>query len=125
MSQGYIAPYWSEKPILWTCSEGTFGNSEYFTWAFPSSNNSGKYFVKQLYGNSSSSISATVVVDEPSAFIYSMDGYNGNIKVYVDDQLVRELTNSQFRNSNSLYPRFVENLTAGKHTIKWVVNWTP
>ena len=120
MSQGYIAPYWSEKPILWTCSEGTFGNSEYSTWALPSSNNTGTYFYRSLDGNSSS-ISATVVVDEPSAFIYSLDGGNGNIKVYVDDQLVRDLTNKQFKYTSSVYPRFVENLTAGKHTIKWVV----
>lgn len=120
MSQGYIAPYWSEKPILWTCSEGTFGNSSYYTWELRSSNNSGMYFVRELNENSSSSISATVAVNEPSAFIYSLSGQNGNIKVYVDDQLVRELTNSQFENS----PRFVENLTAGKHTIKWVVNNT-
>ena len=125
MSQGYIAPYWSEKPILWTCSEGTFGDFYGSTWALPSSNNTtGTYFYRRLDRNSSSSISATVVVDEPSAFIYSLDGYEGNIKVYVDDQLVRELTNSQFENRNSLYPRFVENLTAGKHTIKWVVNST-
>lgn len=125
MSQGYIAPYWSEKPILWTCSEGTFGDFYGSTWALPSSNNTtGTYFYRRLYRNSSSSISATVVVDEPSAFIYSLDGNYGNIKVYVDDQLVRELTNCQFENRHSLYPRFVENLTAGKHTIKWVVNNT-
>lgn len=121
MSQGYIAPYWSEKPILWNCSEGTFGQYDNYTWAL---NDYGKNFVRQLYGNSSSSISATVVVDEPSAFIYSLNGGDGNIKVYVDDQLVRELTNSQFDYRNSIYPRFVENLTAGKHTIKWVVNNT-
>ena len=119
MSQGYIAPYWSEKPILWNCSEGTFGQSYSYTWALHSSET---YFQRKLFGNSSSSISATVVVDEPSAFIYSLHGGNGNIKVYVDDQLVRDLTNSQFNsNSNGLYSRFVENLTAGKHTIKWVV----
>lgn len=122
MSQGYIAPYWNEKPILWTCSEGTFGNSESYTWALPSSNNTGTYFSRYFYGIGSSSISATVVVDEPSAFIYSLDGGNGNIKVYVDDQLVRDLTNSQYQvNTNGIYSRFVENLTAGKHTIKWVV----
>ena len=125
MSQGYIAPYWSEKPILWTCSEGAFGNDYYETWALPSSNyTSGTYFYRRLDGISSSSISATVVVDEPSAFIYSLDGGNGNIKVYVDDQLVRDLTNKQFQWASGMYPRFVENLTAGKHTIKWVVNNT-
>ena len=120
MSQGYIAPYWSEKPILWTCSEGTFGQSYSYTWSLGSSNNSGMYFFRLLSGNSSSSISATVVVDEPSAFIYSLSGSNGNIKVYVDDQLVRELTNYQFENS----PRFVENLTADKHNTEWVVKST-
>ena len=127
MSQGYIAPYWSEKPILWTCSEGTFGNDNGSTWALPSSNNtSGTYFYRRLYENSSSSISATVVVDEPSAFIYSLDGGDGNIKVYVDDQLVRDLTNKQYQLTNwdRFETRFVENLTAGKHTIKWVVNKT-
>lgn len=126
MSQGYIAPYWSEKPILWNCSEGTFGDDDYYTWAFPSYSTSGTYFCRRLSGISSSSISATVVVDEPSAFIYSLHGGDGNIKVYVDDQLVRDLTNKQYQLTNwdRFETRFVENLTAGKHTIKWVVNKT-
>ncbi|MGN0220988.1 MAG: leucine-rich repeat domain-containing protein [Prevotella sp.] len=126
MSQGYIAPYWSEKPILWTCSEGTFGDSDYYTWALPSSNyTSGTFFYRQLSGIASSSISATVIVDEPSAFIYSLSGSNGNIKVYVDDQLVRDLTDEQYQiYTYGIHARFVENLTAGKHTIKWVVNKT-
>lgn len=126
MSQGYIAPYWSEKPILWTCSEGTFGDHDYYTWAFPSYSTSGTYFCRRLSGISSSSISATVVVDEPSAFIYSLHGGDGNIKVYVDDQLVRDLTNKQYQLTywDRFETRFVENLTAGKHTIKWVINKT-
>lgn len=124
MSGGYIAPYWNEAPIYWTCSEGTFGNS-YTTWYLPDNNQtSGTYFKRRLENGESSTLSATVIVSEPSAFVYSLEGYDGNIKVYVDDQMVRELKNKQIsqHSINGIGSRFIDNIPSGKHTIKWVVS---
>lgn len=125
MSAGYIAPYWNEQPIYWECEEGRFGQSSDYTWALPNNyNTSGKYFERDIsYQNVTSSISATVVVDEPSVFVYDSYEYNqsGNgyqhINVYVDDVLVRDLHGEQCKYNT----RFFEELPAGKHTIKWVV----
>lgn len=125
MSAGYIAPYWNEQPIYWECEEGRFGQDYNNTWALPNNNyTSGTYFERYISDqNVTSSISATVVVDEPSVFVYSsyLDFYNGSasphINVYVDDVLVRNLDGAQCKNNT----RFFEDLPAGKHTIKWVV----
>ena len=125
MSAGYIAPYWNEQPIYWECEEGSFGQSSSYTWALPKNNyTSGTYFERDIPGqNVTSSISATVVVDEPSVFVYSSYLYNSggsaspHINVYVDDVLVRNLDGAQCKNNT----RFFEDLPAGKHTIKWVV----
>lgn len=127
MSKGYIAPYWNERPILWQCSEGSFGDYNSSTWALSDNNRtSGGYFNRYFaWTDASSSLSATVVVEEPSVFIYSIDGSdNPHVKVYVDDQLVRVLNNTQvcrYHNSN-IRTRFAEELSVGKHTIKWVVD---
>lgn len=126
MSKGYTAPYWNERPILWQCSEGSFGGYDSRTWALPDNNRtSGAYFSRNMgWSSASSSLSATVVVEEPSVFIYSTSGSdNPRVKVYVDDELVRDLDDTQVYcyYGNGLYTRFAEELTAGRHTIKWVV----
>lgn len=125
MSAGYKAPYWNEGLIQWHCDEGSFGQSYSDTWALPNNNyTSGTYFERDIYySNVTSSISATVVVDEPSVFVYDSYEYHqsGNwyqqINVYVDDVLVRSLDGKQCTYNT----RFFEELPAGKHTIKWVV----
>ncbi len=125
MSAGYIAPYWNEQPIYWECEEGRFGQNNSYTWALPKNNyTSGTYFERYIYKqNVTSSISAMVVVDEPSVFVYSSYCYSQSgsasplINVYVDDVLVRNLNGSQCQ----YYTRYFEELPAGKHTIKWVV----
>ena len=124
MSAGYIAPYWNEQPIYWECEEGRFGQSSSYTWALPKNNyTSGTYFGRYINNKDiTSSISATVVVDEPSVFVHDahiVSSYNINphINIYVDDVLVRELDGIQCENTY----RFFEEIPAGKHTIKWVV----
>lgn len=131
MSAGYKAPYWNESPIYWQTSDGNFGNSYYYTWALNGSNyTSGTEFYRFLYGNETSSISATVTIDEPSVFVYSLSAaYNYNVNVYVDDVLVRSLVNEQVGRSISAqgkteYARFFEELTPGVHTITWVANYS-
>lgn len=124
MSAGYIAPYWNEQPIYWECEEGSFGQSNYDTWALPNNSyTSGTYFERYIDNKDiTSSISATVVLDEPSVFVHdahivSSRNINPHINIYVDDVLVRELDGIQCENTY----RFFEELPAGKHTIKWVV----
>ncbi len=129
MSFDYKAPYWNERPILWECSEGRYyfdgWDNESTTWTIK--RDSRHQFKRTLIRTDNpSTLQATVMVDEPSAFIYSLDGYCGdnnlpNVKVYVDDVLVRELCGIQCnsRPNYNIYARFIEDLTPGRHTIKW------
>ena len=136
MSQGYIAPYWNEYPILWTTSVGSFGQDAWNTWALPDHttdingnyiyHSSGRYFQTLFYPSEGNrTLSATVNVDELSTFIYSTSGtddHNCKIQVYVDDVLVRTLTGPQinYYPTSKTYARFFEVLQPGTHTIKWV-----
>lgn len=136
MSQGYIAPYWNEYPILWTTSVGSFGQDTWNTWALPDRttdingnyiyNSSGRYFHTLFYPSEGNrTLSATVNVDELSTFIYSTSGtddHNCKIQVYVDDVLVRTLTGPQINYcpTSKTDARFFEVLQPGTHTIKWV-----
>lgn len=124
MSGGYIAPYWNEAPIYWTCSEGTFGNGDNTTWSYTYNGGtlSGKAFYRSLSGGESSTLSATVIVSEPSALVYSLDGDGKSINVYVDGLLVRELNDIQFNEHSNYHTitRFIERIPSGKHTIQWV-----
>lgn len=135
MSQGYIAPYWNEFPILWETPDGSFGDSEYKMWALPNDtkdingniiyNSQGKYF-QTLFSSSKGSrtLRATVSVDELSTFIYSTGGSCDKIEVYVDDKLVRTLEGLQMSENptSKTYARFCEVLQPGVHTIKWVAS---
>lgn len=113
MTQGYKAPYWNEYPILWTTSEGTFGQNYYYTWELYSSG--GGFWTRMP--STSRTLSATVAVGELSTFVYNTSGTSiteNKIQVYVDDKLVRTLV------SNQMDGRFFEVLQPGTHTIKWV-----
>lgn len=135
MSQGYIAPYWNEFPILWETPDGSFGDGYYKIWALPNSttdingniiyNSQGKYFQTQFSNSKGSrTLRATVSVDELSTFIYSTGGSCDKIEVYVDDKLVRTLEGSQMSDNptSKTYARFCEVLQPGVHTIKWVAS---
>lgn len=142
MSQGYIAPYWNEFPILWETPDGSFGDGDDKTWALPNSttdingntiyNSRGKNFQTRLYNPGSRTLSATVSVDELSTFVYSTTGTsnsNCKIEIYVDDKLVRTLSGYQICSynyyTNDIYARFFEVLQPGTHTIKWVATKSP
>lgn len=125
MSSGYKAPWWNEYPIFFSTPDGTFGQSYYYTWALPNNNyTSGSYFRRGIYynGSKTSSLSATVNVDETSTFVYSTSGSNSyvTLEVYVDGTKVRTLQNEQMSGTSSPNPRFLEVLQPGKHTITWV-----
>lgn len=125
MSSGYKAPWWNEYPIFFSTPDGTFGQSYYYTWALPNNNyTSGSYFRRGIYynGSKTSSLSATVNVDETSTFVYSTSGSNSyvTLEVYVDGTKVRTLQNEQMSGTSSPNPRFLEVLQPGKHTITWM-----
>ncbi len=122
MSQGYQAPWWNERPILFYTADGDFGQNDYNTWALPSNNfTTGTYFDRYISAGAQSSISATVLVEEPSTLVYSTSGGTGGVKVFIDGVQVRNLQNSQHNNypSDKTYARFFEELEPGLHTITW------
>ncbi|MBR0037685.1 MAG: leucine-rich repeat protein [Bacteroidales bacterium] len=128
MSQGYKAPWWNERPIQFYTADGSFGQNYSYTWALPdNSYTSGRYFHRYLYDGESSSISAKVLVKEPSTLVYATDGYSGgNVKVEVDGVQVRSLSGSQYYQSPSTktYTRHFEELEPGLHTITWTFSGT-
>lgn len=142
MSAGYEAPEWNEYPILFYTSDGYYGqnggynNKENGTWALPNNSyTTGTYFYRSLYGTKSSSLSATVVVDQDATFVYELSGpeTNASIDVYVDGLQVRHLYAYKYGSFSApsgytLYvtnrSRFFEKLDPGTHTITWVYNTT-
>lgn len=121
MTQGYQAPWWNERPIVFYTADGNFGQGDSYTWALPNNNNtSGKYFQRRIGSGGSSSISATVLVEEPSTLVYATDGSEGQLVVTVDG-VQKVLDNVQFITSPSdkTHTRFFEELEPGLHTITW------
>lgn len=126
MSIGYQAPWWNEYPVMFYTADGSYGQSVYDTWVLPDNQNTkDPYFYRRVNEKSSSSISATIAVDEPSTLIYSL--YNRSdeidVEVYVDDILARALHNGQVGDcqpTDITNSRFSETLTPGVHTITWI-----
>ena len=118
ISRAYKASWWNERPLLFhgaddSCSKKT-------------DNRSGKsYFESYLLSNSSGTISATVLVEEPSTLVYGLRGSMGWTRVTVDGTEVRALNdvqNSTYPSYNS-YTRFFEELEPGLHTITWTFSY--
>lgn len=128
---GYKAPSWNEYPIVFTPSEGSYGEDDTHTWALPNnSNTTGSYFSRNLRTNTTSTLTATVEVDQEATFVYEVEGPSSlswyTVAVYVDGEQKRNLrdrmaTNNSFSYAGR-YDRFFETLPAGKHTIEWVFN---
>ena len=114
LSRAYKASWWNERPLLFHGADGS--------WSKLTDQSSGKsYLESYLRGNSSGTISATVLVEEPSTLVYGLRGSSGWTRVTVDGTEVRALHNVQ----NNTYPshnsgtRFFEELEPGLHTITW------
>ena len=125
MSNGYQAPWWNERPILFYTADGNFGQWGDYTWALPNNSyTSGSYFHRYLRNSGeTSSISATVLIEEPSTLVYSLANDPTSLDVYVDDELVRHLSDNQCNHypSEKTYTRFFEKLSPGLHKITWTV----
>lgn len=123
MTQGYIAPYWNEYPILWTTPNAGVGSST--SW-YITKNVSDNFYTYTDGNKGTKTLCATVSVDELSTFVYSTAGSCGLIEIYVDDKLVRTLREAQVNTNNSyvknIQTRFCEVLQPGVHTIKWVAS---
>lgn len=128
MSNGYKAPWWNERPILFYTADGSFGQNEYDTWRLPNySDNayrSGTSFYRYLRNSGqTSSISATVMIEEPSTLVYSLSDNPTSIDVYIDGELVQHFGDEQCNHypsvSNDTYARFFLELSPGLHTITW------
>ena len=125
MSKGYKAPWWNERPILFYTADGSFGQRYEDTWSLPNNSyTTGTYFGRYLRNSGeTSSISATVLIEEPSTLIYSLSGNPPSLQVYVDDVLVRSLGDEQCNHypNDKAYTRFFEELSPGLHKITWTV----
>ena len=118
MSNGYQAPWWNERPVMFYTEEGSFGQDNTATWSLSSG---GTYFNREIRNGYSRSISAVVMVEEPSTFVYSTNGGVGDLTVVIDGTQVKNLHDYQFNSypSSETYTRFFEELEPGLHTITW------
>ena len=126
---GYVFPSWNEYPIIFTASEGNYGQNNSHTWALPNNSyTSGSNFERSIYLYSgedfTSRLTATVAVDQFSYFVYELDNISSDctMKVFVDGEEVRNFTNMQvghYFGSTGSNDRFSEALEAGTHTITW------
>lgn len=125
MSTGYQAPDWNERPILFYTADGKLGDGSTKTWSLSRPTSTSDYhYERYLSSKSTSSLSATVSVNEKSVFVYELSAYSGQFNVYVDGQLTRSFdcdkdqVNNSFGEAGS-HDRFFEDLEPGVHTITW------
>lgn len=127
MSKGYTAPSYNEYPILFQSSDGSYGQDCHNTWALPdNSYTTGTYF-RRYFSNKAgtSTLTATVTVNQLSAFFYDIDGTSGgcNLTVYIDGEQKRYLSWGKLqalsKQNAGRYNRFFEVLAPGTHTISW------
>lgn len=127
MSNGYTAPSYNEYPILFQSSDGSYGQDYQKTWALPdNSYTTGSYFHRFFYYTTgTSTLTATVTVDQLSTFFYDIDGSDNscNLTVYVDGEQKRYLFDRKLealsKQNAGRYNRFFEVLAPGTHTISW------
>ena len=125
MSKGYIAPSYNEYPILFQSSEGVYGYNYDYIWALPDNDyTTGTYFRRGFINTTGTSIlTATVTVNQLSAFFYDMDVSRDDcdLTVYVDGEQKRYLFYSKLlsKQNAGMYNRFFEVLAPGTHTISW------
>lgn len=114
MSEGYQIK--SDYPILFSTSEGNYGQDYRYTWVLR--DNKQGYYTYSSNGEAHT-LKATVTVDEKSEFGYTLShDYNG-VQIYIDGKQVRALGGAA---QNFQYRRYYETLSSGTHTIEWRFN---
>ena len=126
MSKGYTAPSYNEYPILFQSSDGLYGQNSEQTWALENGSTTGTFFYRQFWAEAgTSTLTATVTVNQLSTFFYDINGTNGgcNLTVYVDGEQKRYLFDAKLqalsKQNAGRYNRFFEVLAPGTHTIRW------
>ena len=110
LSQNYVSPSWTEYPIL-------FQNNTENKWE----NDGNSALCWNAIGTGAqltSTLTATVNVDANATLAYSYSTESGytNLRVFLDGELVQNISNNQSYNNGRRY--FVA-LTPGKHDIAW------
>lgn len=126
MSKGYTAPSYNEYPILFQSSDGLYGQNSEQTWTLENGSTTGTFFYRQFWAEAgTSTLTATVTVNQLSTFFYDINGTNGgcNLTVYVDGEQKRYLFDAKLqalsKQNAGRYNRFFEVLAPGTHTIRW------
>lgn len=113
LSQNYVSPSWTEYPIL-------FQNTTDNMWKLDNNNQRLEWYVYVPYGSSvetTSTLKATVNVDADATMCYTYEGNKyGNLRVYLDGELIQIIDWSQADNRERRY--YIE-MSAGKHDITW------
>lgn len=105
--------------------QGIYGQSSTYTWALPNNSyTTGTYFCRYLSSSATSTLTATIKVDELSTFLYELNGSDTDCRltVYVDGVQKRTIRGSALsinKNYAGSYNRFFEVLAPGIHTISW------
>lgn len=106
----YTAPEWSEIPIVLTNDEGKHWNNS----------------LDIRLPNGTISLTAEITTDKPATFVYgiAMGFYSQALpktvfSVFVDEKKVRTVYSREFHSGPN--PRFMEDLSTGKHTIRFEI----
>lgn len=103
----------SDYPIAFSTEEGSYGQSENYTWALTDNNTGFKREIRDVLPHK---LKAVVTVDEKSELGYTLDNSNVNFNIYIDGKKVRFLESCTWD-----FPlrRYYETLMPGTHTIEW------
>lgn len=111
MSGNYVSPSWTEYPILFQNNTDNKWQLDYYNtelyW----------YYENNTAVETTSTLKATVNVDADATLCYTYRGdWYSTMRVYLDDELVQIIYNSQAEMGNRRY--YIE-MPAGKHDITW------
>lgn len=103
VSTNYVAPDWSEFPILFSHS-----------WKDNTSE-----FTSPKISTGETSMTATVIVDQNATLVFEYGEYwqngQGDLIVYLDDQIVQSVNSIEYYHQ----VRYFVEMTSGAHVIKW------
>lgn len=110
ISSSIISPSWSDYKIF-------FQNPTDNRWSLNNAQTGLKWYTYSS-GTITSTLRATVVIDEDATLVYEYSGNDdGNLRVLLDGNIVQEV--SRYRDYSS--SRYFVELKPGKHDIEWTV----